>query len=254
MIMIGAAGMGGILGGAGGIAGGLLGGIGNFLNQHQARKDFRTFKRRQREAIKKSRAFADERVTELLDSPLLRMGREFLEGTFASPETSPLADQLRKGLRVAQQSRGLRRGTVGAVAEARALGAFTQQLRASLLPQVESFGTLPERLRQSVLGFELPIRIGQAVGLNVAGLGAAPGLESGLSPGSSLGAALGGAIPGAAGGASLGFGFADRLSAAQDRTRLLELISNQGGFGPPGFGSDFASRVQGAGISLGNFR
>jgi hypothetical protein len=240
--------LGAILGGGGAALGGILGGIGNIFSQRQARKDFRTFKRRQREAIKKSRAFADERVTELLDSPLLRMGREFLEGTFSSPEASPLADQLRKSIRVAQQSRGLRRGVVGAVSESRALGAFTQQLRASLLPQVQSFGTLPERLRQSVLGFELPIRIGQAVGLNVSGLGAAPGLESGLSPGSSLAAGLGGGISGAAGGASLGFGIANQITAAQDKTRLLELLENQGSAG----GGGFTDSLRGFGSGFGN--
>jgi len=208
------------------ILGGITGGLGSFFGARESKKAFRRFRKRQAGAITKAREFTDERIAALTGpGTLLGLGTEFLRGTFSDPESSPLAESLTKGLRVAQESRGLRRSTIGAVSEARALGAFTQNLRSSLLPAVQQFGTLPETLRQSILGFELPIHIGRATGLNVSGLGVAPGLEAGFASGGSTSAILSGAASGLLGGANIGFGF---QQMQQNQQELDALRSRRG--------------------------
>jgi hypothetical protein len=186
----------------GGLVGGTLGLVGGLIQAHQQKKAFRTFRKRQSLAIEEARRFADERVAALTgEGTLNKRGVDFLQGTFDNPENSPLADQLRKSIRVAQESRGLRRSTVGAVAEARALGAFTQTQRQALLPSLIQFGTVGENIRQGVLSFEAPLRIANATGLNASGFNFAPGLAP---PGSSLNEAITGGIAGFAGGFNIG--------------------------------------------------
>lgn len=211
------------LGGA--LIGGILGGVGGIISARDQKKAFRKFRRRQNAAIQQARDFADTRVEELTgEGSLIGRGIDFLKGTFDNPEDSPLADQLRKSIRVSQESRGIRRSVTGAVAEARALGGFTQNLRASLLPQLQSFGTVGENLRQSIISFEAPLRIGAATGLNVAGLGPAPGLGGAFAGASSLAAGFSGFTSGGIGGAQIGQGFAN----SQQNSAFLQQLQAQG--------------------------
>lgn len=214
-------------GAAGALIGGLFGLAGGLIGGYERKKAQTKFRRRQRAAIGAARQFADERIQQLLGSPLLRQGMEFLEGTFARPEDSPLADQLRKSLRVAQESRGLRRSVAGAVGEARALGAFTQNLRASLLPEVARFGTLPEQLRQSIIGFETPLRVAAATGAPVPGIQANPEQLFGGFLGSSLGQAAAGAAGGFQIGSALSFQqqmLQQQQRSAQQQQELIDAI------------------------------
>jgi hypothetical protein len=152
---------------------------------------------------------------------LYERGVQFLAGTFDRPEDSPLADQLRKSLRVAQESRGLRRSVAGAVGEARALGAFTQNLRASLLPSMMQFSTLPEQLRQSIIGFEAPLRTAAATGAPVPGLGP-------VNPGSLFPGVAGGifqqGVAGALGGFQMGSAISAQAQQVQQNEQLIEAI------------------------------
>lgn len=178
---------------------------------------------------------------------LFERGVQFLAGTFDRPEDSPLADQLRKSLRVAQESRGLRRSVAGAVGEARALGAFTQNLRASLLPQLVQFGTLPEQLRQSVLGFEAPLRVASATGAPIPGISGRP---SDLFP-NFVGSTLGEAAAGAAGGFQIGRQFDQQAELEAQRQQFIDEIraARRGGNASPQFGgfnqSDFQLQAGG---------
>lgn len=212
----------------GGIVGAVAGGVGALLDRQSQKKALSSFRKRQKRAIASAREFTDQRVAELTgEGSLIKLGKDFLRGSFEGGGNSPLEEQLRKSLAVAQESRGLRRSAISASGEARALGAFSQQLRQQLLPSLEQFGSVDERLRQSVLGFELPIRIGQATGLNVSGLSAAPGQSLGGS--STTGAVLGQAVSGFLGGANLGFGFANQLQNQQQNQELLEQVRIRNG-------------------------
>jgi hypothetical protein len=140
---------------------------------------------------------AGGRVDELLASPLLSQARSFLEGTFGNAADSPLAQDFVKGIRAAQSARGTFFGGSAETQEAGGLSAFSQRLRQDLLPQALAFGTLPETLRQSVLGFEAPLRTAAATG------GSGLGDSSGLNAGNPLAAIFSGALSGAAGGFNL---------------------------------------------------
>jgi hypothetical protein len=207
--------------------GATLGGLGAFFGAREQKKAFRRFRKRQSLAIEDARKFADERVASILDSPLIKLSREFVEGTLRDPGSSPLAEGLRKSLRVAQEARGLRRSTAGAVAEASSLAGFQQQLRAQLLPQAQQLGVLPEQLRQSIIGFEAPLRIAQATGLNFTGFGTAPGLEAGFAGGGSLSSILSQSAQGFLGGAQAGAAFQNNLAQQRREAELLDLIRSQ---------------------------
>jgi hypothetical protein len=164
------------------------------------------------------------RVDEILSDPLLQSARGFLQGTFDNAADSPLAQDFRKGIQQAQSARGTFFGGAAVNAEAAGLGAFSQRLRQDLLPQALQFGQLGEQLRQSVLGFEAPLRTAAATGGG--GLGDSRGLV-----GPSI---LGEAISGAAGGAAAGFNLQREFfpgeqaepEIAQDglSTRILNLL------------------------------
>lgn len=213
---------------AGALLGGLFGGFGAFFGAREQKKAFRRFRRRQSQALQETRQFADERVQQLTgEGSLIGRGIKFLEGTFDDPEGSPLADSLRKSIRVAQESRGLRRSPVAAVAEARALGAFSQNLRQQLLPSLLAFGTAPENLRQSIIGFEAPLRIGEATGLNITGLAPAPGLQAGFAGGGSTSSILSGIASGFIGGGQIGTAFGQQQQNSAFVNQQSSLLNAQ---------------------------
>jgi hypothetical protein len=214
---------------AAGLASGLLGGLfaagGSILGAREKKKAFRRFRKRQRIAIDQAREFADERVAALTgEDSLIGRGINFLKGTFDDPAGSPLADQLRKSIQVAQESRGLRRSTIGAVSEARALGAFTQKQRQSLLPELVRFGTVGENLRQSIISFEMPLRVGAATGLNVTGLQPAAGMGQGFSGGGAASSALNSFASGFLGAGQIGMAAADSLQRSDQNASILNEI------------------------------
>jgi len=154
---------------------------------------------------------AGGRVEEILADPILMQARQFLEGTFANAADSPLAQDFAKGIGAAQSSRGTFFGGAGISAEAGGLAAFSQSLRQDLLPQALQFGQLGEQLRQSVIGFEAPLRTAAATG------GSGLGDSSQLIGPNVFGSALKGAISGGAAGFGLQQQFGGEASAAIDR-------------------------------------
>lgn len=244
----GLAGLAGPLGGAAGFAlGGPVGGIigsslgsaigGAFggMSEAEARQvAFRRFREQQQMGIHRSVTQADEIGQSIAKSPLAMEAKRFLFDVYRGGNTQQ-ANEFSQGLRVAQESRGLRRSTSGAVAEASSLAAFNANLRAQLLPQVESFATLAERVRNNRLQTDLPAQIGFYTGAPIPGIsnqnallgdptafnttvqaqrGATAGFASGLSQGSSVfggmggggGGGLGGMLGGGAAGAKMGAG------------------------------------------------
>lgn len=201
---------------AGLMAGGgsLLGAIGGFLESRSRRKALERFRRRQMIAIDESRQLTEQRVDALLNNPLIAAATDFIQGSFSEGGTDPLATNLAKGLRVAQEARGLRRSTAGAVAEASSLAAFRQNFLAQLLPQAQSFGTLGERFRQSIFAQEVPINVARLTGAPVPGMQFTPDVGGGFDP---LAAAFGG---GTAGGLA-GFQVSQQLSAASRQNDIL---------------------------------
>lgn len=137
------------------------------------------------------------RVDEILADPLLVSARNFLQGTFDNAADSPLARDFAKGIAAAQASRGTFFGGAAVSAEAGGLAAFSQRLRQDLLPSTIQFATLGEQLRQSVMGFEAPLRVAAATG------GSGLGDSSNMNAPGVFGAALTGALSGAAGGFAL---------------------------------------------------
>lgn len=179
---------------------------------------------------------AGGRVDEILADPLLMQARSFLEGTFGNAADSPLAQDFVKGIRAAQAARGTGFGGAAINTEAGGLAAFSQRLRQDLLPQALAFGTLGENLRQSVLGFEAPLRTAAATGGG--GLGDSSGL---VGPGI-LSSILRGATSGGAAGFSLDreFGLSGSIqNLLSPRTSVplgvdplfeAQLLRAQGGF------------------------
>lgn len=242
------------LGIIGALGGGILGGLGSFFQAREQKKAFRRFRKRQASAISQARDFTDARVQDILNSPLIAQGRSFVERTFGDPGSSPLAQSLQKQLRVAQEARGLRRSTAGAVAEASSLAGFEQQLRQQLLPQTLRFGLLPEQLRQNILSFETPLRIGAGTGLSVSGLQPAPGLAGGFAGAGSLSSILGQGALGAAGGFQIGQGIENSIAADARAAELLDLIRSQRRGGLGGGGADFSTLFQNVGgAAFGGF-
>lgn len=199
-------------GGVGGLLG-LVGGISGAITQKKTQTKFR---RRQREAIGEARDFTSGRLEELLgEGTLFSQGTDFLSGTFGAADQSPLAQDFVKQIRAAQASRGTLFGGAPEAAEAGGLAAFSQQLRASLLPQLLSFTQAPEQLRQSILGFEAPLRVAARTGASIPGIGAPqPGVDI-------FGSGLAGLVSGISGGAQVGSSFGglqnERNLLAQDR-------------------------------------
>lgn len=215
--------LGGIIGGG---VGGILGSIGGLFGANARKRALERFRARQQEGIRRARDVTEERVSALLDNPLLQSATQFIQRSF-SGETDPLTEQFQKRLEVAQESRGLRRSTAGAVAEASALAAFRQNFLAGLLPQAERFGTLGERFRGQILQQELPIGIGFETGGQIPGVSQfTPDITdpTGFDP---VSAALSGLTSGGIGGFQIGSQF-DQI--AQQNRFLDELRSSRSSF------------------------
>lgn len=183
------------LAGAGGILG-LAGGITGAINTQRQQTRFR---RRQRAAINEAREFTDQRLAELLgEGSLFSEGVDFLRGTFGNAADSPLAQDFVKQIRAAQAARGTFSGVGAAAAEAGGLAAFSQELRSRLLPQLQSFAFAPEQLRQSILGFEAPLRVSARTGAALPGIAPPPILPDVAT------SALNSSLAGLLGGAQVG--------------------------------------------------
>lgn len=178
--------------------GAILGGIGGFLSAESKRRAQTRFRRRQRAAIKEARQFADQRVAAITGSELFKGAKGFLESSFGDPLSSPLAQDFARGVRQAQAARGLLFGGAAVSQEASGLSAFSQNLRTRLLPQALQFAQAPEQIRQSVLGFEAPIRVAAKTGA------ALPGITPPQILDSPLASAFQQAAAGAAGGFQIG--------------------------------------------------
>jgi len=189
--------------GFGALGGAVLGGVGGFIAAQDAKRQQRAFKKDQRTGLNKAREFADQKVAEITESELFSAANDFLLSTFQDPMSSPLADDFAKGVRQAQASRGLLFGGAAVTQEASGLAAFSATLRQQLLPQALQFAQAPEQIRQSVLGFEAPLRVAFETGAAIPGITPPQILQSPLA------AAFGQAAAGAAGGAMIGQSFAD---------------------------------------------
>jgi len=198
--------------------GAVLGGAGGFISAYNERKQQTRFRRRQRQAIGEAREFADARVAAITGSQLFQDAQGFLEGTFGSDAiNSPLARDFATGVRQAQASRGLLFGGAAVSQEASGLAAFVQQQRAGLLPQALQFAQAPEQIRQSVLGFEAPLRVAARTGAALPGITAPQILDSPLS------AAFKQAVAGAAGGFQIG----SSIDQGNRLNRQLDLLEGQ---------------------------
>ena len=215
----------------GGLVGGGLGAIGGFFESRSQRRAQRRFAEGQRRGIDQSRQIADERVAALLDSPLIRNASQFIQSQYES-DTDPLTEQFGRRLRVAQESRGLRRSAPGAQAEAAGLAAFRTQYLTSLLPQAMEFGTLGERTRQGIFAQEVPINIGYHTGAPI------PGVSQFLPPApDAVGSIFGGLASGFGSGFSIGTSY-DRLGELGKENdlsdRLLRLLESRESGGAAG--------------------
>jgi len=204
-----------------------LGAVGGFLQERQQRR----FRRRQRRAIQAARDFAQETVRGIQESDLFSGATEFITSTFQDAGDSPLAQDFAKSIQAAQSARGTFTGNLAAAQEAVGRSAAAQRLRAQLLPAAQQFAEAPERLRQSVLSTEAPLRVAAATGAPIAGLGGPPQLSS------PLGSAISGGLSGAIGGFQLGsqFDSQQRFDARLEGLRKQRAgrlgSSNLSGFG-----------------------
>lgn len=189
--------------------GALLGGVGGFL----ASKDATRARRRQRAAIESARQFADQVVERVTSGELFSNARDFLTSSFRDSADSPLAQDTARQIRSAQAVRGTFHGNLAAVQEGVGTSAAAQRLRSSLLPSALQFSLAPEQLRQSVLGFEAPLRVAAATGGQLAGVGPS-NLLSQFSGG------FGGAVSGGLGGFQIG-------SAIQAQSQTQNFLRQQ---------------------------
>lgn len=169
------------MGGIGAIVGATAGAVGGFIQAHDAKRQQRLFAHRQRAAVADARKFADAKVESITNSKLFQGAQSFLEGTFGDAASTPLAQDFATGIRQAQAARGLLFGGAAISQEASGLAAFSQQLKAGLLPEARAFIQLPEQLRQSILGFEAPLRVSSVTGAPLQGIQAPQILQSPLS-------------------------------------------------------------------------
>lgn len=202
----------------GGIIGGIVGGLGDFFSSRERKKALRRFRRRQRTGIDEARERTESRVSDLLANPLIASASQFIQDSFSS-DTDPLTEQFSKRLRVAQESRGLRRSVAGAVAEASSLAAFRQNFLQSLLPQAMEFGTVGERFRRGILAQEAPISVAYHTGSPL------PGITPMLDDVSPIASGLAGAIRGFGAGQSIQNSF----SQNRFQNELLESLRRNRG-------------------------
>lgn len=186
--------MSGLVGGS--IVGGLLGGVGGIIEGAEKKRFSKKQRRRTRKGLRRGRAGAEDRLLDLLEGEtgpdiqtfregnvfgkdfrvpgpvlegertgsLFSQGEDFLASTFGDPASSPLAQDFVKQIRAAQAARGTLFGGAAVNTEASGLAAFSQNLRTQLLPQLQEFTFAPERLRQSITGFETNLAIAEVTG------------------------------------------------------------------------------------------
>jgi hypothetical protein len=195
----------------GGLAGGLLGLAGGAISAVEQRRAQTRFRRRQRGAIQEARTFADERVQAITGGGLFQQAEQFLSRTFSDGTTNPLVSDFSKRLAATQAQRGVFFGGAAAVDVAGGAAGFLQQQRQSLLPTALQFAFEPERIRQSVLGFEAPLRVAAATGA------ALPGITPPRQTPGVVSSALNNAISGAAGGFAVGRQFGGQGGATSSR-------------------------------------
>jgi hypothetical protein len=224
-------------GAAGGPAGIIIGGALGALGGVFAARASKRFRRRQRGAIQSAREFADATVARITEDPLFQGARDFLSSTFNEAGQSPLAIDFAKSIRAAQSVRGTFAGNIGAAQEAIGTSGFAQRLRTQLLPQAMSFAEAPERLRQSILGFEAPLRVASATGAQLPGLGPQGSL------GSQFGQAFTGGISGALGGFQIGSAFDAQRAFSQQLDALRLSKAEREGTGQ-------AAQFAGEGINI----
>jgi hypothetical protein len=199
--------------------GGAAGLVGGIINSVNTNAQLTRFRRRQRAAIQEARDFTDSRVDDLIgEGTLFEQGKQFLSDTFANTADSPLAQDFVKQMRAGMAQRGTLFGGAAMNTEAGGLAAYSQQLRMQLLPQLLQFSTEPERLRQSVLGFEAPLRIAAKTGALLPGM-TAPQMSQSVA-----GAALSGLASGALGGASIG---ANLAGASRQQASMAKFLAEQ---------------------------
>jgi hypothetical protein len=155
---------------AGGLTGGVFGALGGIFGAMEQEDFHKWYRKAQQKGMDQGRALTEERVGALMDDPLISAARNYLQSSFAEDGTDPLSEQFGKRLRVAQEARGLRRTTAGAVAEASSMAAFRQQHLAGMLPQMRQFGTLGEDYRQRILTQEIPWGVAYETGSAVPGI------------------------------------------------------------------------------------
>lgn len=210
----------------GAIVGGSLGALGGFLGARSKTK----FRRRQRKAISSARKFADETVERITGGELFSSANEFLTSSFRDTTNSPLAQDFAKSIRAAQSVRGTFSGNLGAAQESFGVSGFAQKLKQSLLPQAQNFAFAPERLRQSILAQEAPLRVAAATGGSIAGVG----------PQGSIGSQFGGALSQGVAGGLGGFQIGSAIDAQNRFQTQLDALRNakseRGGGGQGGGG------------------
>ena len=189
---------------------GLVGGV-------LAKRDATRNRRRQRAAILQADRLAEERVRKLLGKgTIFQSAKKFLRSAFSEEGNTVLEADFGKAIQAAQASRGLFSGNLGAVQEAQGRSAFAQRLKQSLLPSVLQFAEAPEKLRQSIAGFETPRLIAAATG----GQLTTPFGSAGPGNVGSAGV-FNSALQGALGGFNLGQGLqqSDQFNQALDALR-----------------------------------
>lgn len=228
------------------VIGGLGGALGGYFSSRERRRAQEEFRRRQAEGIAEARRITEDRVQSLLENPLIAQASGFIQSSFEGGADDPLTQQFRRQLRVAQEERGLRRSTAGAVAEASSLAAFRQRFLQSLLPSAMEFGTVGERFRQRILAQETPLEVASRTGA------ALPGFTPPEFIPSPMLSAFQGGIQGATGG----FQIQQGLQQSQQSQQILDELRalREQSVSPSGsFGGAFRQQRQTEGIFGGGF-
>lgn len=161
------------------LLGGVVGAVGGIIQGVQQQRASKKERRRTRKGQAQGRALADERLLDILEGErgpgsigvagerqgsLFSQGEDFLRETFGDAAGSPLAQDFVKQIRAAQAARGTLFGGAAVATEASGLAAFSQNLRAQLLPQLQQFAFAPESLRQNITAFETTQSIARVTG------------------------------------------------------------------------------------------
>lgn len=151
-------------------AGAIAGAVGGIIQGVQQKSFSKKQRRRNRKGQAQGRTAAELRLLDILEGEqgpaaigeegertgsLFSQGRDFLSETFGDAAGTPLAQDFIKQIRAAQAARGTLFGGAAINTEASGLAAFSQNLRAQLLPQLQQFAFAPEQLRQNITSFEV---------------------------------------------------------------------------------------------------